>query len=65
MCLIQLLAVSTTRSQTHTPGIAGGFVCLKDRDRANKQRLVCADNNETHAQTELLAIKITETYSTE
>lgn len=36
----------------HTPGIAGGFVYLKDGDRANKQRLVCADNNEAHAQTE-------------
>lgn len=63
MCLIQLQAVSL--SQPHKTGIAGGLMCLTDRDHNKTQRLVCADNNEAHAQTELLAIKITETYSTE
>ena len=71
MCLIQLQAVSQsvsqycTLSQPLTPGIAGRFVCLKNNDRDNTQRLVCADNNVTHAHTELLAIQMAETYSTE
>jgi len=39
-------------------------MCLKDRDHDNT-RLVCACKNEAHAQTELLAVKLTETHSTE
>ena len=54
-----------TLSQPLTTGIAGRFVCLKNNDSDNTQRLVCADNNVTHAHTELLAIQMAETYSTE